>query len=247
MRPLPGSDDVAAAMTKLSCFLLVILGATLRPQLVVADDGVLRILQSWNENYGAFAESEQYHYRCVFTRRYKTPDPSFDRRHLDPTLELGLEIFRLGQACRMDVVQGGEFSDFETSGWTHIFDGRAGITSRPQGGGSRYFQIYPANCDLETVRERVEPYADPLADALGLSVDAGTTSWALGVPPDLKPFNLVTALAQGQFHVASQNAEWIELRNAEGDQLTLTWRWCSTKAGRRSRRHCPLILGHAII
>lgn len=86
------------------------------------------------------------------------------------------------------------------------------------------------------MRENVEPYADPLADVLGLSVRAGTASWALDVPPDVKPFDLASAQALGRFHVVSRNAERIELRGAEGDELTLsvrhnyalarrTWSW----------------------
>jgi hypothetical protein len=222
-------------MLKNAYLLLVVLNIIL-PQQVYGGDETARILRAWKRHYGAFAEREQYHYRCLLTRKCKTPDPSFDRFKLEPKLELGLEFFRLGQACRMDVISGSDFSAFDTSAWTRIFDGRAGITSQPQGGDSRYFQIYPADHDLEAVRERVEPYADPLADVLGLSVDASTTSWALGIPPDLKPFDLATALAQGQFQVTSQSAEWIELRNAENDQVTLsvrqnyaivrrTWTW----------------------
>jgi hypothetical protein len=121
-------------MTKLSCFLLVILGAALTPQRLFADDEISQIQQTWGENYGAFAASEHYHYRCVFTRRFKAADPSFDRHQPDPTLKLGLEIFRLGHVCRMDAVLGGDFSNLAASGATHVFDGRAAITSQPYHG-----------------------------------------------------------------------------------------------------------------
>ncbi|HXT58070.1 MAG TPA: DUF998 domain-containing protein [Pirellulales bacterium] len=223
-------------MPKPICLLLVFLGAALWPQRLFAGDEISRILQSWSEHYGAFAKSDQYHYRCVSTRRCKAPDPSFDRLRLGKTFELGLEIFRLGRAWRMHAIAGGDFSDFSASAETRIFDGRAGILSQRQAGGSRFFQIYPANHDLETVRERVEPYADPLADVLGLSVDASTASWALGVPPDRKPFDLAAALVQGTLHLVSQDAERTELRDAQGNELRLsvqhnyalvrrTWTW----------------------
>lgn len=223
-------------MIKLSCFLLVVLGATPRPQPLLADDEIVRILQSWHEDYGAFAASEQYHYRCVSKRTSKTLDPSFDRSQFGEPFELGMEIFRRGPAWRMDAIRGGDFAHATAPAETRIFDGRAGILSQRQAGSSRFFQIYPANHDLETVRERVEPYADPLADVLGLSVRAGTASWALDVPPDVKPFDLASAQALGRFHVVSRNAERIEFRGAEGDELTLsvrhnyalarrTWSW----------------------
>jgi hypothetical membrane protein len=223
-------------MAKIICWLLFVLSVALPFEQIYADGEIARILQSWNEHYGALAESDQYHYRCVVKRTCKKPGLSLNQVRLEAVRELGLEIFRLGQASRMDAILGRNFSTIDQLRDTHIFDGRAGFHCLLDRDGSRYCQIYPASRDFEEFRRQVQPDVDPLADVLGLSVPADSASWALGIPPDAERFDLATALAQGQFRVASQNAELIELCNANGDQLALsvargyalarrTWTW----------------------
>src|SRR5258708_4975035 len=154
-------------MSKISCSLLLLLNAALPVQQLYAGNEISRILQTWNDHYGAFAESDQYHYRCVLTRTCKKPGLWLNHFQLEAVHELGLEIFRLGRAARMDAVLGGDFSSVDKLGATHIFDGRAGITIQPQGDDSRYFRIYSSSQDIETVREGARPTSDPLAAALG--------------------------------------------------------------------------------
>ncbi|HQU46429.1 MAG TPA: DUF998 domain-containing protein [Pirellulales bacterium] len=225
---------------RLNCLSLILFSAALPLQGIYADDGISRILQAWNEHYGTFAESKQYHYRCVVKRICKKPGFSLNRCQLPAVQELGLEIFRLGQASRMDAVRGGDFSSIDESGAMHVFDGRAGITSQPQRADSRYYQIYPASRDVETLQETVQPYADPLADVLGLSVRADVASWALGIGASVDrsvvDFDLATALAQGTFQIVSEDANVVEVRDANGDRVALsiphnfaiarrTWTW----------------------
>lgn len=117
---VPESDEVAAAMTKLSGLLLCFLGAAISPQWLFAGDEISQILQSWKKHYGRFAASEQYHYRCVSKRTSKTLDPSFDRSQFGEPFELGMEIFRRGPAWRMDAIRGGDFADATAPAETRI-------------------------------------------------------------------------------------------------------------------------------
>ncbi|HVA48093.1 MAG TPA: hypothetical protein VNH11_17115 [Pirellulales bacterium] len=89
---------------RLNCLSLILFSAALPLQGIYADDGISRILQAWNEHYGTFAESKQYHYRCVVKRICKKPGFSLNRCQLPAVQELGLEIFLsdLGREYRYD-------------------------------------------------------------------------------------------------------------------------------------------------
>ena len=128
-------------MAKIICWLLFFLNVALPFEQIYADGEIARILQSWNEHYGAFAESDRYHYRCVVKRTCKKPGLSLNQVRLEAVRELGLEIFRLGQASRMDAILGRNFSTIDQLRDTHIFDGRAGFHCLLDRDGSRYCQI----------------------------------------------------------------------------------------------------------
>ena len=193
-----------------------------------ATDDVAEIAEAWGSAYRNLSERAEYHYRCTATATPITPRVDLGLGY-DPGAEFALEIFRLGTCVRWHLISKPDFADMATLGWIQGFDGRTAYVVQCEG---KDYSVYSSRFPIDELISRGQPFIDPLAGALGLSLPAPTGM----VKDSPRTFGVEAALKTGTYRLIADDGRSVTVVAGEKDKLVLsrehgytvqrrTWRW----------------------
>ena len=193
-----------------------------------AADDVPAIAAAWARTYGNLPERAEYHYRCRTRAVQLKPEVDLGIGY-DSSAEFALELCRLGNRVRWQSIAKPDFREMATLGWMQGFDGRAAYVVQCQG---RDYAVYSSRFKIDKLIARGQPFADPLAGVLGLSVPAATGI----VKESPRAFAVEAALKKAAYRVTAGDGRTVTVADDGKDELLLnrehgyaverrTWRW----------------------